>query len=239
MSYRRGRFTSSAVHVFIKAGRGKDAIFSAPAKTIIEEKKLEILTNRSFDADAYSKAIAHGNLMEKICYELMPFGYELQSMDAPRFHALLPWAGTVDLLTKDTVGEIKCYQLKKFAQYTLTLMKQDLSELKEKFAQEYWQIVSNSILYDTKFGEAISFMPYKHELLEIINDIRDGSMLERFELKPWDYRYITEDSLENLPWIEEGGHFENLTRFRFEVPIADKLFLMERIELASQELSNF
>ena len=48
-------------------------------------------------------------------------------------------------------------------------MKQDIQSLKKNFAQEYWQIVSNSCINNTKFGEAIAFMPTQKE----VEDMRD------------------------------------------------------------------
>src|SRR5699024_3866824 len=54
------------------------------------------------------------------------------------------------------ISELKSYQKKKFAQYTDCLLQKDTEHFKKNFPDEYWQIVSNCIIHNVDFGEAIS-----------------------------------------------------------------------------------
>jgi len=236
--YRGGRFTSSAIFALIKEGRGKEDIFGAPALTYIQEVNIERLLGRGLDSDVYSRPIIWGNLMEKIAFEMLPMEYSLIS-DKGRVHPEYDfWAGAADLEVKgQLIAEIKCYQLKKFATYTDCIMKQDVQLFKKEYPQEYWQIVSNAVINGVDIGEAISFIPYKSELEQIRKDIADTNLLERFGFEPWQARFITEEKIESLPYINDKGYFKNLTSFKFIVPQDDKDLLEERVVLASKYLS--
>lgn len=244
IDHRTGRFTSSGIFALIKSGRGAD--FSAPGLTYISEKRIERLLQRSLGAGQInSVAIKWGNMMEKILWEfhLEQDGYELVSQNS-LFHPdpvlAEVWSGMPDLVNKeqDEIGEVKCYQLKKFAEYAICLMQKDIDLFRENFPQEYWQIVSNSILTGHKYGSAIAFMPYRRELELIINEIENTDILEKYGFKPWEYRFLVEDNIDDLPYIEIGGHFKNIVSFRFEVPESDKNLLTERVLLAKKILES-
>jgi len=241
--HRTGRFTSSGIHVLIKGGRGSE--FSAPGLTYITEKRIERLLQRSLGQNVGSGAIRWGNIMEKILWEfhLEQKGYELvsaKSLFHPDPELSTVWSGIPDLINveQDEIGEIKCYQLKKFAEYSVCLMQKDIELLRTDFAQEYWQIVSNSILTGHKYGTAIAFMPYRRELELIINEIENTDIMEKYGFKPWEYRFLVEGSIDELPYIEIGGHFKNVVSFKFEIPESDKQLLTERVILAKKLLES-
>lgn len=236
--YRTGRFTSSKVHLLMKKGRGS-AEFSAPALTYISEKRMEAKLGRSIDSFADSQPIRWGRIMEHFAMRhISSNDYSMTSNDY-RVHDALPWAGSADLVGEngnDSIGEIKSYQLKNFAAYSDCLMSRDVERLKKEFPQEYWQIVSNSILYNTALGEAISYMPYYEELEAISDELENTDFLEMKNFEAWKYRFIVESPMEELPYIEQGNYFRNITRFAFIVPNHDKAALVKRITDASELL---
>jgi hypothetical protein len=93
----------------------------------------------------------------------------------------------------------------------------------EKF---YWQIVSNAILTKAKYGELIVFAPYRSEL----ETIRE--MAQNIDGKQSHFLWIASGTDDELPFLVEGGHYKNLNIMRFEIPVADKMFLHSRVEEA-------
>ena len=146
------------------------------------------------------------------------------------------WSGTPDLKTPIKVGEIKCYEPKKFAALSRCLLKKDVELLKSNFKEEYWQVVSNAIILGVDFAEIMAYMPYKSELLEIINEVQEANFLERNELNPQDYFYwLNEDNIDSLPYLPDDSKASNINKFEFEVPKDDIVFLTERIIMANEE----
>ena len=230
---RKGRFTSSQAYKLIKQGRS-GAEFSAPGLTYIEEKQIEKRLNRCIDTGDAGKAADWGSFLEVYVYSRLEVGeYELSSKETvlhPKHFEF--WAGSVDLKpTKDNdcVGEIKCYQLKKFAQYTDAILSKDIERIKKDFPDEYWQIVSNSCIHNTKYGEAISFAP-NNEDMEIIRDFA-----QNYEgADQYKYRFIYEYSDSQLAVLPKGCEYESFNRFKFEVPQEDKDLLEQRLIQASE-----
>ena len=236
--HRKYRFTSSEIYKLIKKGRGNE--FSAPGLTYIDEKRIENRIGRSLSLNAYSQVIAWGHLFEKLLFERLPNNYSLVSDETrkhpdPEFSEV--WGGTPDFeITGTMISEAKCYQLKNFAKYTDVLLSEDLDRFKKEFPKEYWQIVSNVIINEVPYGEAVTFMPYRSELEQIRNDIEYKDVLESYDLDPWQFRFITEKPMSDLAWIEEGGYYKNINIFRFEVPTTDIDLLTERVRLAKELL---
>lgn len=239
INHRTGRFTSSQIYKLCLLPKSAKNIFAAPGLTYIQEKRLEGKLGRQIDLDVYSRAMAWGNLMEKIVWMNYFDNYTLISNDY-RFHPDLGdyWSGIPDMEFPGEIAEIKCYQMKKFAQYSDCLMSKNIEQLRNDFPQEYWQIVSNAIINDVPKGTAISYMPYRDELKDIIDAVENSGLLEQFEFNPWEFRWMVEEDLSNLCWIDKGGYFQNVTSFTFEVPKSDKEFLTERVKLAIEELKN-
>ena len=262
---RFGRFTSSKIVSLIKQGKikmneselkewkiqnPKSAIktklggFQAAGLTYIQEKQIERRLGSRLDSETYSRAMAWGNFMERIVQNNLiqvDLGYRLCS-DATKIHENKDfenyWSGTSDVeyykgnkLTR--IAEIKCYQKKKFALYTDCILKQDVELLKNDFPQEYWQIVSNCILNNVTTGEAISFMPFESEAEYIKTAAQnyEGSDM-------WKYRFIFEEEIYNLPFLKDGGYYNNINQFIFEVPKEDIEFLTSQVTQAINFMQN-
>lgn len=259
MTYRSGKFSSSSAHLLIPEGSikmteeelkvhkaefpsskvtTKKGGFQASGLTYIKEKNLERKLNRQLDLDTYSRSSTWGNVFEKVCAEKLPLYYELVSNNGVGHKEYSDfWVGTPDILVEGVlIGEIKCYQLKKFAEYTQMLMDKNLDAFKADFAQEYWQIVSNAIINDVDFGEAISFMPYRSTLELFREELTESNFIERYGFEPWQVRFIIEEKIENLAYIDYGGYFNELTTFKFEIPKEDKELLTRRMLEASTQL---
>jgi len=241
--HRTARFTSSKIHCLVK--KGTSVGFSAAGLTYIKNKALEYKLGRSMDTFAYSQAIAWGNIMEKLLYEIHlkdMDDYSLISSDYrlhPDPELSAHWSGVPDLeITGKLVSEIKCYQLEKFAKYADCLMKKSVDLLRCDFDQEYWQIVSNACINGVTQGEAVVYMPYREELEKIQDIIENTDLLERYSFEPWQFRFITERHVEDLPYIELGGYFNNVTRFRFDIPKKDIELLTSRVKEAKNLFNN-
>ncbi len=238
---RKGKFTSSEIFKLIKSGRGND--FSIPGMTYIKEKQIELKLGRCLSLNEYSQAISWGHLMEKVLYEKLQMPLRLIHEET-RLHPEKEfkdyWSGTPDFeIPEVLITEAKCFQLKNFALYSDMLMKQDIELFKIEFPKEYWQIVSNCIINNVPIGDAISFMPYKEDLQKIREEIEDSNFLEMYDFDPWKFRFIVEKPIEDLPYVEKGGYFKNITRFRFTVPQEDKEYLTERVREAKKLLIKY
>ena len=237
---RVGCFTSSQIHKLIKSGRGGE-IFSAVGKTYIKERKFERLLGRSNGTNPYTQAIAWGHIMEQLCYSKLELAYTLCSDETTAHHD--PeyaefWKGTQDyIIQTHAIAEQKSYQLKKAAEYSDCLMQKDIELFKNEFPEEYWQIVSNACINNVKLGEAISYIPYRADLENLRDKMQTTDILEHwgFGEELWKYRFIIERDIYDLPWIEEGGYFKDITRFRFLIPVEDMEILSERVKLANEQ----
>jgi hypothetical protein len=230
---RECNFTSSKIFHLTKPGKGENG-FCATALSYIEEKNLERKLGRSIDTGAYSRDMAWGVFLEKRVFDKLEYGYELVSNKTVMHPSIKYWSGSTDLIFPlKKIGEIKCYQPKNFAKYTDVLLQKDIELLKTEFPQEYWQMVSNSIINKVPNAEAISYMPYQSELPEI------REMAEYLDSPDqWKYRFIAESEDSSLAYLPDNGYYKNLNRFEFEVPQEDKDFLTERVLLAGSMLIN-
>lgn len=254
---RKGRVTSSNAHKLIAFGsvqmskeelkahklkfpdskkRNKPSGFSSKGLTYIEEKQIERRMSNCLDADgAYSQPMAWGSFMEMMVFNKLSVEYEIICKET-HLHPVYGdvWSGSTDLLVKGKkIAEIKCYQRKKFALYTDAItkrltkrftLKDKLNYLKANFAQEYWQIVSNAVIHGVKIGEAISYMPYESEydfIVELANSYESGDK--------WKYRFITERSISELPFLPNNGYYKDLNIFTFEIPKEDIELITSRI----------
>ena len=238
---RSNNFTSSQIHKLVKKGNYQG--FLKSGETYIKEKSLEYFLGKSIDKDFYSQDATWGIVMEYFVYkkisELDPNYNHIDDNDsnARRFHKDLDWSGVPDFEIPDAIiSESKSYQLKKFSEYSLCLKQKNIELLKKEFPQEYWQIVSNSVINNTEWGEAISYAPTIDELKEIAYEIHNTDILKNIE--PWKYRFIEEKVelklFDELACIPNDSKIPSLTRFDFKVPQADKDLLTERVTLAQQ-----
>lgn len=244
---RIGRFTSSNIHRLVTNGRAKDSIGS-PFYTYVNEKRNELRMGRSFDIGAYSQSMAWGNFMETVVFNLLGTDYSLTSKGTLVHPDFEYWAGTTDCEKfkagkKFAAAEIKCYEPKKWAEYTNALLLKDIQNLKDNFKEEYWQIVSNACILGVGFGEAITFMPYESQMDNLkdekgnIIDFGIRQMAENFDgNEQWQYRFIVEKENWQLPVLPNGGYYKNINKFEFEIPKEDIELLTNRIEIATKEL---
>jgi hypothetical protein len=201
------------------------------------------MLGRSLGVEVKTVPIKWGQLMECVLFDMVGFEYTMQHKNTIASKTLERHSGTPDLLQEGVqVGEIKCYYPKKFAELSLCLMKKDVDLLRKSFPSEYWQCISNAILTGVDTAELICFMPTKEKLIEVIEEVNNGDLLERNGLNPADYYFISteekliEDIIESLPYIPEAAKLESVNTFEFKVPQADKEFLIERVTLAQIEL---
>ena len=237
---RVARFTSSKISVLTVNGRGPYG-FGAGALTYINEKKMELELGRGISLPVYKWEMSWGKMWEVWVHWQLGSEYELV-IDQTTSHPKYPfWSGSEDFkvnISDGCISELKCYQMSKHYAYTECLLKQDIQFFKDNFKEEYFQIVSNSIIHNTKFGEAIAFMPTEENLVEM-REMLEGSDYIETKLKddPWKYRFAYERDLWDLPFIPKHSTFPSLTKFRFEVPTEDKIYLTERV-LKAQKLLN-
>jgi hypothetical protein len=233
--YRIGRFTSSGISALMKLAKdGKS--FGKPALTYIEEKNMERKLGRSLTSESNARPTTWGQLVEKRAFELLGTEYRLCSSETIE-HPTLPeyWAGSPDLIKFDegqTVVDIKCpYTLKSFCQFADCKTIEDIRDKHPDGEDYYWQLISNAILTNSKYAELIIYCPYKSELEEI-RDLAanvDGASQNRFA-----WVGFAEDK--ELPYLLDGGYYENLNIIRFEVSEDDKNLLTAIVENASKLL---
>lgn len=229
---RVGNFTSSEIWKLMVTGKGENG-FGAAAITYIKEKNLERKLGRTVKTEAYSKAMAWGNLIERYVFEeKLGMEYEIHSKTTDVHPTIDFWSGSKDLIVSGKkIGEIKCYEPKNFAVYTDALLTGDPEKIKTECPEEYWQIISNAIINQVPKGEGITYIPYRSEL-PLIRDYAmnyDGN-------DQWKYRYIAESENEALPFIPDGGYYKDLNRFEFIVPLRDIDELTHKVLLAGTML---
>lgn len=232
---RTARFTSSKIVALTTNGRAKDS-FGAPALTYIEEKRIERKMGRGLNTPAYSRAMAWGNFMERVCFDFLPLEYRMVSSTSvvhPSEEFQPYWSGACDFIVPDKkVSELKCYQPKAFAQYTECLLKNDVALLRKSYPQEYWQIVSNAIINRVDYGEAMSFMPTKKHAKAI------QEMAYNYEgIDQWQYRFIYEEDVWKLPFMPDDSEYDMINSFVFEIPEEDIEFLNDRVRRAIEILN--
>lgn len=226
-SLRDGNFTSSEIVNLLsvdKTGKG----FGKPALTYIEEKNMERRLGVSLDSESNARPIIWGRTLEYRVFELLGLEYELIS-DISLRHPDIPfWVGSPDGKTKDAANDIKCpFTRKSFCQLVQPLYDgltgmdamNKIRETHKEGETYYQQIVSNAILLDKPFGELIVYMPYKSELKEIKEQAEGNSKAY----------FIWSSDEEELPYLPDGGYYQNLNFVRFEIPQEEKDFLTSKV----------
>lgn len=231
---RNGNFTSSEIHRLMSNGRAKDS-FGAPYYSYIEEKKMERRLGRSLSEDIFARPTTWGDLCEHRVFDLLGEEYIRCSKVTLSHPSIACWKGTPDVTKRDTVGDIKCPKtLKSFCILVDSWKKGGMNLVRDRHDDGdkfYWQIVSNAILTNSKYGELIVYCPYQQEL-SIIREMAsnfDGEKQVRF-------LWIAQSFDDELPFVIDGGYYKNLYVMNFEIQDEDKTALQERIESASKEL---
>lgn len=235
---RVGNFTSSEIGNLMKKDRSGKG-FGSPALTYIEECNMERRLGRSVTDEVSARPLLWGKLLEGRAFDLLGMEYTLTSKDTI-IHPDIPfWAGSPDG-GKDappTVADIKCpITLKSFCQlvdnYKMGGMDAVRAEHKDG-DKYYWQIVSNAILTGADQGELIIYMPYKSELAEIrmMCQLLPGDVIGK-------YYWISAAMDDELPYLLDGGYYNNLNILSFPIPEADKNALTAAVLKAGEMLVN-
>lgn len=237
---RFGRFTSSeivALTTLDKKGTG----FGKPALTYIQETNMERRLGRSVSEESNARPLLWGKYLESRIFDLLGLEYTLTSKETIIHSQISCWAGSPDggkYHPVKTVLDIKApFTLKSFCQLVDSYAAGGIEEVRnthkdgEKY---YWQLISNSILTGVDHAELIVYLPYQSEL----DEIRSGvSMLPGEEIGK--YYWLGHAMDDELPYLVDGGYYQNLNILSFEVPQADKDFLAERVLMAAKELIEF
>lgn len=257
---RVGRFTSSQIYRLVgagsrdmtaeelamrpKSGKGSSVktiadplILSATAQEYIAEKNAEIELGRSLTIEKQGRSALWGHFHEQRVHDILPPSYRLIGKKTEAHPKYPFWAGSPDNDCKSLsiVGDIKCYEPKKFKEYVdclILCVVNGIDLFKENFPQEYWQLISNACILDMDKISPIVYMPYFSELEEIRQSVRD---LEDEDDKR-KYGFIANAHYNELPWLPDGGRYKNLNQFVFEAPKEDKDFLTGMVLMAAQKL---
>lgn len=253
---RVGNFTSSEIVALMSNGK-KAGEPGKPFYTYIEECNYERRLGKAIDVESNARPLSWGKLCEKYVFEnKLDTSYRLCSTETIQHPTIDCWVGSPDGEKFDdgkTVIDEKCpMTLKSFCQLVDPLYKgltginainairfgvEDEDPRKsitphkdgEKF---YIQLVSNSILTNSKYAELIIYCPYKEDL-EAIREM--ASMIDD-PLEQRKYYWIAQAQDDELPWLIRGGVYKDLNKIRFEVPKEDKIKLTERVNLAKGHL---
>jgi hypothetical protein len=154
--------------------------------------------------------------------------------EARLFHPEIPhYSGVPDFLKNfDTVADCKCpFNPEKFCDKMEAL--KDYGTFKEEFPEDFWQLISNVVLLrandiDIKFIEAINYMPYLSELIDIRAAAEDDRSMRWLE-------YTTDNG---LPWLPDGGHYKNINVHTFGVMERDVEEWTDIIRKSVDKLTN-
>jgi len=245
-SIRIGNITSSEGAVAVMSNGKAKGSFGAPALTYIEECNFERRLGRSIETESNARPLTWGKFIEGRVFDLLGLEYQLVSQETIQHPEIKHWVGSPDAIKKDesgvkTVVDIKApITPKSFCQLIAPLyyevpLSGDLAmtairgEHKEG-NKYYWQLVSNAILTGAKYAELVVYVPYKSEIEEIQQQAAPSTDA------PTNVNWIYYANEDELPWIPDGGFYKNLNIIRFEVPVADKIELHNRMVAAGELL---
>ena len=212
-------------------GRAKniEAGFNAGGLTYIEEKRKEIRLGRQLQQEKNPRAASWGNFCEKIVFEKLGLEYIKNPKGNRKTHPSLPWSGEEDFSREDHVGDFKAFELNSFCN-AHDAASSGWNILKTECPEIAWQLVSGSVLTGKPKAELILFVPYKSELELMIQEAR--------ELDDKRYNWIAfNDNEDELPYLIEGRHYKNISKFCFDIPEEDLAFAISRVEEATEILN--
>ena len=232
---RIGSFTSSEIYNLLKKDRSGKG-FGVPALTYIEERNMARRLGRSLTTETNSRPTTWGKCLEPFAFQKLGFDYELVS-DVTIQHPDIPyWCGSPDLIGANLVGDEKCpMTLKSFCQlvdpiYNGLSGDEAIQIIREKHPdgeKYYQQLVSNSILTNSTFAELIVYVPFRSDLDEIRLSAADRK----------EYRWIEYADDYELPWLVDGGYYQDVNIIHFEVPQSDKEILTNAVIEAGKLLT--
>ena len=224
---RIGSFTSSEIYNLLKKDRSGKG-FGVPALTYIEERNMARRLGRSLTTETNSRPTTWGKCLEPFAFQKLGFDYDLVS-DVTIQHPDIPyWCGSPDLIGANLVGDEKCpMTLKSFCQlvdpiYNGLSGDEAIQIIREKHPdgeKYYQQLVSNSILTNSTFAELIVYVPFRSDLDEIRLSAADRK----------EYRWIEYADDYELPWLVDGGYYQDVNIIHFEIPQSDKELLTNAV----------
>lgn len=211
-------------------GKPKDSI-GQPFYTYVQEKVWESRSGRPISKEQNSRPTSWGTLVEQRVFDILPIDYIYQS--STRYvHDELPWSGAPDMLTETNVVDIKCpYSILEFFKKADIILSGDIEKLKKDYPDNFYQLVSNSILTGKKVAELVIYCPYKSEL----NEIRE--MAANYNGDQNKVRFLDYTTDDELPYVIDGRYYKNLYQISWEVSEQDKMELYERVKLATEKLN--
>lgn len=240
-SARIGNFSSSQISRLVNPKK---------IDTYIKEKNRERRLGIEINIETNSRSQSWGKALEGYVFSKhLETSWQLVSQNTD-IHPSRMWCGTKDVISKDTVGDIKCpftrtsfCDLVEIIEFELKgeaweyLPSKDRERLKiENFKKEnpeyYWQLVSNSILTNVDFAELIVWIPYQSEILGILSFIE---LIDDFDVQK-SIQWLIHVEFNEIPHIPDTSRYKNINRFRFEVPKADKELLENAIKEAYPKL---
>jgi hypothetical protein len=236
---RYGRFTSSKNGDLMT--NSKDKGFGKPALSYIKTKGMERRLGRTIDTRNSARPLEWGVCCEDVAFQMIGTEYIIMS-EKTIVHKQYPfWSGSPDLVKKSSneilVGDIKCPQtLKSFCTFVDAYKRGGFDAVRDEHDDGeayYWQLVSNAILLEAEYGYSIN----KAELVVYMPYIKDlKHVRECAEKMGFQWIVFAHDS--ELPYLIEGGYYQDVNVLAFEIPQADKDALTERILLAEDSLTN-
>jgi len=222
---RTAKFTSSEIWKLMTDGK-KAGDIGKPAQTYIKAKQYEHRLQRRLSSNVFSYATSWGQFMENYVNEHhLPPSLKMTSQDFICHPELTHFGGSPDIIAETTVYDIKNpFTLLSFCDM-IECLKQGVEAFKSEMPEYYWQLVSNAILTDKKRIGLIVFVPYESELVEV------WGMAENFEPEsdPFQFKWIYDSKKEKLPYLIDGGHYQNLNIFEFDLIESDATDLINRI----------
>ena len=212
----------------------KDGLGDA-ALTHIEERRMAKRLGRALTNESNGKETTWGKCLEPFAFQKLGFDYDLVS-DVTIQHPDIPyWCGSPDLIGDATaagggkiVGDIKCpMTLKSFCLlvdpiYNGLTGDEAIQIIREKHPdgeKYYQQLVSNSIQTNSAYAELIVYVPFRSDLDEIRLSAADKK----------EYRWIEYADDYELPWLVDGGYYQDVNIIHFAVPQSDKELLTNAV----------
>lgn len=216
--------------------------FDLAGLTYIEECNMERRLGRSLNNETSAKPTSWGNLLEKFVFADLPTSYR-HFFDITKQHSEIPyWLGSPDVEQESIscVGDIKSpMTLKSFCQLVDPIYNgftgiEAMNKVRENHKDGekfYWQLISNSILLNCKYAELIIFVPYESQL----DDVRDLAA-NTTEMEQNKVAWVGFANDNDMPYLIDGGYYQNKNIIRFEVPQIDRDFLKARVLQAGKLL---
>lgn len=132
----------------------------------------------------------------------------------------------------DSIGDIKCPQLKGYANSILFTRKgYSAMDIKKEFPKYYWQLTAYSLLTGTKHLQLFYFYPHKKQLEEIREWLTNHPDVEVQNQYANFFYEIMNDQIQSLP-----KHLKNITLIDWDVDESDLLDLENTLKNVNEAL---